>query len=73
MSSSDDVDDDVAIVYRWMQRLCSEGPVAEEWTIEAVRRYRRQEGPSWLQHRDELLRLRFFTAQVARERRRRSS
>lgn len=64
--------DEVTLVYGCMQRLCSDQATAEEWTVEAVRRYRRGEGPRWLQRRDAPLRLRYFTAKVVLERRARS-
>lgn len=61
--------DEVAVVFNWMSSLCDEGIAAEEWTIEVLRRYQCREGPGWLQQRDGLLRLRYFTVTVVLERR----
>lgn len=57
--------DEVAVVYGWMQRLCnSDRAIAEDWTVEVMSRFRRGEGPPWLQSCDRLLRLHYFTAAV---------
>jgi hypothetical protein len=58
--------DEVALVHAWMQLLCSgDRTVAEDWTVEVVSRFRRGEGPPWLQPRDPLLRLHYFAVAVA--------
>lgn len=61
--------DALAVVRGWMQRLSSDRAVAEEWAVEAVRRYCGHEDPPWLQRRAVFVRLQYVTVQVVLERR----
>jgi hypothetical protein len=69
MPTAADEPDAVAIVGGWMQRLCDDEVGAEDWAIEALRRYRRQQVPPWLCHREVMLRLKYVAVRVALERR----
>ncbi len=62
--------DELAVVYGWMQRLANDQATAEEWSVDTVLRYRRHQGPGWLQRLDALLRLQYLTTRVVLERRR---
>jgi hypothetical protein len=71
MSRPGDVSiDELAVVYGWMQRLSTDEATAEEWTLEALRRYHRHQYPEWLRRCNVLLRLQYLTARVVLERRR---
>lgn len=61
--------DELTVVYGWMQRLGDDRATAEQWAVDIVLRYRRDQLPGWLQRREVLLRLQYLTTRVVLERR----
>lgn len=62
--------DEVAVVYRWLHRLCpGERRVVEELTVQVIRGFRQGAGPSWLRSSTGLLRLRYLTVLAVLEHR----
>lgn len=60
--------DEQALLHCWMRHLCSsDQAAAEACADEALRRYRRREGPAWLRQRDALLRLQYCAIKVVLE------
>ena len=64
-----DEPDAVALVSGWMQRLCDDAAVAEDWAVEALLRHHWQQGPEWLCRREVMLQLKYRVVEVVLERR----
>lgn len=67
--SAVDEPDAVVIVGGWMQQLCDDVAAAEDWAVEALLRYRRQQVPRWLGERDAMVQLKYVVVRVVLERR----